>query len=91
MTAGSRYAQVIAVTFEEIEHGLYVTRCDKLPGLALAGPDRTALVRSIPRAIEMLYEHSGLSVTVIPVEPEDDLPQNWVAVPQLRDGDDASA
>jgi len=74
---------VVTVTIEDREdNGLRVFSRD-LPGLILSGSDRDQVCANIAVAIEALFKHRGLAVTVHPTKSVDKL----LELPSPRDLD----
>lgn len=75
------FATVVAVSIASGD-GLYYATSDDVFGLNLAAPDRDALLRDVPKAIELLYrENFGVRVQAKPFADVEAFPR-----PIVRDG-----
>lgn len=62
----------IPVTLNDRADGGVSVTCEDLPGLILSGPDREAVLASLPAAITMLLEYKGYkALKVVHEEPVD--------------------
>ena len=60
---------VVTVTLTDREGGGLRVHSDDLPGLILSGPDRSQVAAAIIPAIEAIFKHKGMAVTVRPTKP----------------------
>lgn len=60
---------VVTVTLTDREDGGLQVHSDDLPGLILSGPDRAQVAAAIIPAIQAIFKHKGMDVTVRPTKP----------------------
>jgi Domain of unknown function (DUF1902) len=81
MSAESAKAKIVHIQIREDASGIFIATSKDLRGLLVAKTTVEELFADIPRAIQELYEASGVAVVVTPVcDPEHDY-SSWVAVP----------
>lgn len=60
---------VVTVTLTDREDGGLRVHSDDLPGLILSGSDRAKVADAIIPAIQAIFKHKGMDVTVRPTKP----------------------
>jgi hypothetical protein len=60
---------VVTVTLTDREDGGLQVHSDDLPGLILSGSDRSVIAAAIIPAIQAIFKHKGMDVTVRPTKP----------------------
>ena len=60
---------IISVEVRRNEHGWYIAESEDLPGLYIAGDDRSAVIGDVDSAIRALFAAKGESVEIRPAEP----------------------
>ena len=60
---------VVTVTLTDREDGGLLVHSDDLPGLILSGAHKSAVAAAIIPAIQAIFKHKGMDVTVRPAKP----------------------
>jgi len=74
-------AKLVKVVIEQGKSGAYFATSPDLDGLDVARMTIKELREAVPEAIACLYAARGISVSVSPVEENDEFDCQWVAVP----------